>query len=299
MYSRLQLAEKYLSFYLRAANGRGHGIHSPFVYDFVRNVLRDKTAYPAYERIGGLRRTLLRDPGTLRVADLGAGSVSGRSPVRSVAEIARNAAKPPAIGRLLFRLARHYRPSVIVELGTSLGLSAAYLASGARDGHREDLLPAGAREDLPPAAAWKDLRSAVAPGTRRVWTIEGCQAIAGRAVQNMAFLGLSEVEVLSGNFDDVLPPLLDRTGHIDLAFVDGNHRYEPTLRYFEMLFSHAGQSAILVFDDIHWSSEMERAWDRIKADPRVLMTIDLFYFGLVVCRQEFKVKQDFAIRFWK
>jgi predicted O-methyltransferase YrrM len=272
MYSRLRLAEKYLRFYFTAANGSGHGIHSPFVYDLVRSVLMDRTGDPAFAAIEGLRRRLLRDDGVLEVEDMGAGSVVGPGGgsvgglrVRRVADIARHAAKPARLGRLLFRLVKYYRPSVAVELGTSLGLSTAYLAGGAAD--------AG------------------------VWTIEGSAAVAERAAGHLSELGLGRVEVITGNFDVVLEPLVERVGPVELAFVDGNHRYEPTMRYFEILMRHSGLAAMLIFDDIHWSAEMERAWAEIKADPRVMLTIDLFFLGLVVMRDEFKVKQDFTIRF--
>src|SRR5579863_834054 len=133
MYSPLRLAQKYLRYYFTAANGRGHGIHSPFVYDLVSKVLCDKSGDPAFAAIGGLRRRLLGDDGVLEVDDMGAGSVRGSLRARRVAEIARHAAKPPRIGRLLFRLAKYYRPTLVVELGTSLGLSTAYLAAGAAD----------------------------------------------------------------------------------------------------------------------------------------------------------------------
>jgi predicted O-methyltransferase YrrM len=273
MYSRLRLTEKYLRYYLTAANGKGHGVHSPFVYDLVRNVLCDRTHYAPYARIEELRRHLLKDDGGVKVEDMGAGSVwsegsagpSGGPRVRTVASIARHAAKPARMGQLLFRLARYYRPAVVVELGTSVGLSAAYLAAGHPNG--------------------------------KVWTIEGSAALAERAAGHLSGLGLDNVNVVTGNFDAVLRPLMAGTGPADLAFVDGNHRYEPTLRYFDILFNHAGRSAILIFDDIHWSAEMENAWAEIKADPRVMMTIDLFFLGLVVLREEFKVKQDFTIRF--
>jgi predicted O-methyltransferase YrrM len=271
MYSRLRLAEKYLRYYLTAGNGRGHGVHSPFVYDLVRKVFCDRSVDPEWGAIEGLRRRLLKNEGVLEGEDLGAGSVLDASQVRGtprarkVADIARHAAKPARLGRLLFRLARYYRPAVVMELGTSLGLSTAYLAAGALGG--------------------------------RVWTIEGSAAVAERAVGHLAELGLEGVEVVTGNFDVVLAPLLGRTGPVDLAFVDGNHRCEPTLRYFDILMRHSGVSSMLIFDDIHWSAEMERAWAEIKADPRVMMTIDLFFLGLVVRRDEFKVKQDFTIRF--
>lgn len=278
MYSRLRLARKYLSYYLASANRKGHGIHSPFVYDLVIQVLNDTRDYPAYAHVEGLRRKLLRDERKLEIEDLGAGSVTagdshgaavtGREVIshRSVADIARNVAKPKKLGQLLFRIARHYQPRVILELGTSLGLSAAYLASGAEEG-------------------------------AKLLTIEGSAAVAAVAEANFRSMGLENIELVRGGFDDQLPEALDRMGSIDLAFVDGNHRREPTLRYFNWLIAKASPSAMLIFDDIHWSGEMEEAWETIRQDARVLLTIDLFFIGLVFLREEFKVKQDFVIRF--
>jgi predicted O-methyltransferase YrrM len=282
MYSPVRLARKYLHYYFTAANGKGHGVHSPFVFDFITTVLNDRGPYPAWVAIEALRHRLGKDNRLLEIEDMGAGSAwSGTgtpgaagfteagTPAlvdrRSISDIARRAAKPARLGQLLFRVARHYRPGTIVELGTSLGLSTAYLAAGAPDA--------------------------------KIWTIEGSAAIAKTAADNLRGLGLDNVEVSTGNFDDLLDPGLGGIGPIDLAFVDGNHRREPTLRYFDSLIRHCGRSAALIFDDIHWSLEMEQAWESIRKDPRVYLTIDLFFIGFVFLRDEFKVKQDFTIRF--
>lgn len=266
MYSPLRLAGKYLQYYLTAANGKGHGTHSPFVFEFITRVLNDRQTYPAYAPIEELRRTLKNDPSLLEIEDMGAGSVyeAGKKK-RSIASIVRHAAKPPKLGQLLYRVARYYSPSTILELGTSLGLSTAYLAAGA------------------PQA--------------RLWTIEGAPAVADQARANLSRLGATPGIVVTGNFDTVLPALIGQTPPIELAFIDGNHRCEPTLRYFDAIFRHAAPSAALVFDDIHWSAEMEDAWNTIRNDPRIYLTIDLFFIGLVFLRDEFKVKQDFIIRF--
>jgi predicted O-methyltransferase YrrM len=265
MYSRLGLAQKYLWYYLTAANGKGHGIHSPFVFNFVTRILNDRHRYTAYQPIERLRRQLLRDQTPHMVEDRGAGSAfKTATHSRTIASIARNAAKPPRLGQLLYRIARHYHPATILELGTSLGLSTAYLAAGA-------------------------------PGAT-VYTIEGAPSIAAAAERNLQSLQFP-AKVITGSFDDVLPNLLPNIPPIDLAFVDGNHRETPTLRYFDLLLRHISPSAILIFDDIHWSAEMEAAWAAIKADPRVSLTIDVFFLGFVIFRNEFKVKQDFIIRF--
>jgi predicted O-methyltransferase YrrM len=286
MYSPARLAWKYLHYYFTAANGKGHGIHSPFVFDFVVNVLNDGGAYPAWASIEEVRGRLLRDHRLLTIEDMGAGSAHADAGaessemrdaatsetqdadawarMRKVSDIARRAAKPPKLGQLLFRIAQHYEPATVLELGTSLGLSTAYLAMGA------------------PAA--------------RVISIEGSGQVIETAAQNLLTLGLAP-ELVQGNFDEVLEPLLNRIEPVELAFVDGNHRYEPTLRYFQLLMAQMSAPAVLIFDDIHWSADMERAWTAIRADPRVYMTIDLFFIGLVFLRDEFKVKQDFTIRF--
>jgi predicted O-methyltransferase YrrM len=84
---------------------------------------------------------------------------------------------------------------------------------------------------------------------------------------------------------------------IDLAFIDGNHRKEPTLRYFETILPKTHEGSCIVFDDIHWSSEMEEAWELIRKDERVKLSIDLFFIGIVFFRTEFREKQHFSIRY--
>jgi predicted O-methyltransferase YrrM len=280
MYSPVRLTWKYLHYYYTAANGKGHGIHSPFVFDFVTRVLNDRGPYPAWAAIEELRGRLLGDDRMVQIEDMGAGSAYAGGAVegagvpdersgaavrmRKISDIARRAAKPPKLGQLLFRIARHYQPATVLELGTSLGLSTAYLATGA-------------------------------PGAR-VISMEGSGEIIKTAAENLRSVGV-DAELIQGNFDVLLDPLLSRVGPVGLAFVDGNHRYEPTLRYFHSLMAHMSAPAVLIFDDIHWSADMERAWAEIRADLRVYMTIDLFFIGLVFLREEFKVKQDFTIRF--
>ena len=265
MYSKLSLALHYLRYLLTASNGRGHGIHSPFVYDFVEQVLNARDQPAVFARIEAYRESLKRSSDVLTVEDFGAGSVYGDTVERAVSRIARHAAKPPRFGRLLYRMAEHYRCRKILELGTSLGISTAYLAS--------------------------------APGVERVLTIEGAQAIAGRARSGLDAMGLSRVELLVGNFDAVLSQALDRMPGPDLIFIDGNHREEPTLRYFQQCLPAIHEDTIMVFDDIHWSAEMASAWSKIKAHPDVRCTIDLFFIGIVLFRKAFREKQDFVIRF--
>lgn len=238
-------------------------MHSPFVFSLITKVLNDRTTYPEYQTIETLRATLLRDRSVLQIRELGAGSSMGHGNERTVASITRNSAKQVRVAQLLFRIARFYKPRVVVELGTSMGISSAYLKLAN------------------PAAT--------------VISLEGSPEVASKARDNFRVSGC-DVQVVEGNFDDTLPEVLQQ--HIpDLVFIDGNHRQEPTERYFQWLLPRVHNDSILVFDDIHWSKGMESAWQNIRSHPSVRCTVDLFFIGLVFFRKEFREKQDFDVRF--
>jgi predicted O-methyltransferase YrrM len=265
MYSLLQLGAKYIKYYLSASNGKGHGMHSPFVFSFITKVLNDNKDFDAYQSIENMRKALVNDKRKLTIEDFGAGSRVKKSNTRSIGDIACSSLKPKKFGQLLFRIVKYYSPEKIVELGTSLGVTTAYLASAKKGSS--------------------------------VVTMEGAMAVAQVARSNFAKLGLENIELIQGNFDETLPGAIKKNSRIDMAFVDGNHRYEPTIRYFRELLPAMHEHSILVFDDIHWSKEMEQAWDEIKNDAAVTLSLDLFFIGLVFFRKEQKVKQHFVIRF--
>lgn len=240
-------------------------MHSPFVFDFILHVLNNKKNYQPPGSIEVLRRSLLRDRTTIPVLEMGAGSRVGKGKERKVSEIARSALKSRKYGQLLFRLAKHYHCREILELGTSLGVTTAYLATADPDSH--------------------------------VTTIEGSPSIRQKAAEGFRSLGLNNIESAEGNFDEVLKGILESKKMVDLAYIDGNHKKNPTLTYFEEILKKTGDHSILVFDDIHWSREMEEAWEVIKLHPSVQYTIDIFFLGFVFFRKEFKVRQHFSIRF--
>ena len=265
MYSAVQLAFKYISYYLAAANGKGHGVHSPFVFDFITNVKNDKRHFYAYDTVEKVRSSMLYTDQLLTIEDFGAGSTVTKSNRRRVRDIARSALKPKKFGQLMFRMVDHYSANTIVELGTSLGITTSYLASANLKG--------------------------------KVYTFEGAHEVAKVAQHNFAKQQLTNIELIEGNFDDTLPSQLRRIDNVDFAFVDGNHRKEPTLKYFEQLLKKANETSVFIFDDIHWSKGMEDAWEHIKAHAQVTLTIDLFFIGLVFFRKEQKIKQHFSVRF--
>ncbi|HRO45215.1 class I SAM-dependent methyltransferase [Agriterribacter sp.] len=265
MYNKFQLAFKYLQYYGAAANGSGHGVHSPFVFEFITKVLNDKRFFYAYDRVERLRAHVLLNDEKIEVQDYGAGSAVMASRNRKVKDIARWSLKSAKYARLLFRMVNYYQPQTVVELGTALGITTAYLAS--------------------------------ANTSAQVYTLEGAPAIAALARQHFAQLRLSNIHLTVGNFDDTLRTVLAKAGKADFAFIDGNHRMEPTLRYFNWLLPYVQPGSLFVFDDIHWSAEMEAAWRVIRSHPLVTCSIDLFFIGVVFFTPGFKEKQHFSIRF--
>jgi len=196
--------------------------------------------------------------------DLGAGSLHSNNAAKTIKSLAKHSAKPTKYARLLFRLVNHFQPDHVIELGTSLGISSAYMAS--------------------------------ARSQTDVITIEGCPEIAAIAMKNNKELELKNIDQLVGNFDEVLPAILNKLEKVDFVFFDGNHRKKPTLRYFQWCTQKAHENSVFIMDDIYWSEEMKEAWEEIKNDNRVTVTIDLFFMGIVFFRKE-QVKQHFMIKF--
>ncbi len=241
-----------------------HGVHSPFVYDLIAQVLRPSDVLPAYAAIEQARADLLDSDQTIRVNDLGAGSRVHDQALRRVSEVARTALKPPRQAQLLYRLARYMDAGSVLELGTSFGITTLYLSSGAEDGE--------------------------------VHTIEGCPQTYRIAQHQFERFDRANIHAHLGSFRATLPELLPRMEPPDLVFIDGHHAEGPTLEYFELCLHHANNDTVLVLDDIHWSRGMEAAWSAIKSHPRVTVTIDLYNLGLVFLRSE-QAKEHFRLRY--
>ncbi len=265
MYSAFQLAKKYLKYYISAGNGKGHGTHSPFVYDFITHVLNDKKNYDCYNTIEVLRNNLLNNHSLIEVEDFGAGSAVIPFKKRKISAIAKSAVKNKKFAKLLFRIAKYYEPQTIVELGTCFGITTSYLACANKNAN--------------------------------VYSFEGSKEISRIAIDNFNTLHLQNIQLIEGNFDTTLMNTIKNISVVDLAFIDGNHKQKPTLAYFSALLQKSTNESVFIFDDIHWSIEMEKAWKEIQAHEAVTLTIDLFFIGIVFFNHDFKVKQHFTIRF--
>ncbi len=256
----LQLAVDYLKH--RFTSKTRHGVHSPFAYQLVDKVIYDFHAKPDYSKIEELRAELLQDERIITITDLGAGSHLNNNKQKQVRTLAKNALKPARLGQLIHRLAANANPDNIIELGTCLGITTAYLATAAPNA--------------------------------QVISIEGCPETAAIAEENLSKLGIKNTGLLVGNFDQILPGVIDMLPKLDFVFVDGNHRKQATLDYFKWCLPKLGDNSIMIFDDIYWSRGMKEAWEEIKAHPQVTVTIDLFWIGLVFVRKG-QAREDFKI----
>ena len=250
---------KYLKYHLKA--GTVHDIHSPFVYDLLNNVIKDKTPFYGFDLLESIRSKHQLDRKIINITDLGTGKKERKE---RICDIVNRAVKPKKYSHLLFRLANHFQSENILEFGTSLGLTTLYLSLPRKDS--------------------------------KVITLEGSPEISEIARENFSRLKRNNIELLTGEFDKVLPLALQKLPRLDLVYFDGNHKKEPTLSYFEKCLNHATENSLFIFDDIHWSQEMNDAWNIIKDNPSVTLTIDLFQLGLVFFRKGI-IKQHFTLRF--
>lgn len=257
----------YIRHFFCAWNTTGEGIHSPYLFELVRFVLRDENAYYCFADIERRRELLLACQDVLDVTDFGsAGSPEGKQVQRRVCDIAKTHLERPKIGQLLFRLvnfiAQHEkRPLEILELGTSLGVTTAYLAS------------AGSRH--------------------RVMTLEGSEAVLRVAQGVWRALRLENIEWQQGNIDDTLYNCAREK--LDLAYVDANHTFEATMRYVRFLLPRMNEKGVIVIDDIHHSEQMEQAWAALKDDARVTTSMDLYHIGLLFVDPHY-LKRHYRIR---
>ena len=259
--SKLRQASRYISYAAKAKTE--HSVHSPFLYYFITEVIYGATDRTVTKPIETVRKKWLLSSQNVQVTDYGAGSQQLKSNERPIAKMAKYAVKSRKYSELLYRITQRLEPKNVLELGTSLGITASYMGMGSPEG--------------------------------TIHTVEGCPNIAELAKETLNTVETNNVKIHVGKFEDKVPQLLENY-RPELVFFDGNHRYEPTLEYFNWALPFHTEDSIFIFDDIHWSTEMNRAWKSIKKHPEVSLTIDLFALGLVFFKKDI-ARQHLTIRY--
>lgn len=250
---------QFIKFLLKSKNQ--HGVHSPFIFDFLTKCCYDRVRYNEYDLLDQFRKDLINNHSTIAITDFGAGSKILSTETRKISGIAKTAGITAHRSKLLFRIANYYKPVKILELGTSLGLGTSALHLGNPES--------------------------------KIITIEGCQETAQIAKNQFQNYQMENIDLRINNFKEELKTFKNQK--FDLIYIDGNHRKNSTLNYFDTLINTVHNNSIIILDDIHWSEGMTEAWDTIKRHKKVTVSIDSFFWGIIFFRKE-QVKQHFTIR---
>lgn len=235
---------------LTAWNTGGEGVHSPSLFYIIRMLVYDRNPYYCFSAIEKRREAMLRAPKLIHFTDFG----TGQSGQRLVCDIAKNELESPQIAQMLFRLvvylnSNRKEPLHILELGTSLGLTTAYLK--------------------------------LANPQNEVVTLEGCHDVAQMAQLNWSKLGIEDIRCVEGNIDVTLPDtLFTHSARVwDVVYIDANHTQEATLRYYEMIQPNLHPKSIVIIDDIYHSPDMEQAWLTLCQRSEVTSSLDFYRCG--------------------
>jgi len=251
---------KYIFHFFSARNTWGFGVHSPFLFQFTRFVLLEKNSYYAFRSIEKLRGNLEKDSRVLDIEDFG----TGTDRRETVSVIAKNSLKSPKHAQLLYRMVHYFKAHNVLELGTSLGVTTSYLASSSTG--------------------------------INCLSLEGSPQIAQIARENINNLGIKNVEIIIGDIDTTLSEALSKIDKLDFVFFDANHQFQAVINYFEQCLDKIHNDTVMVFDDIHWSDDMEGAWREIKKHNEVKSTIDLFQLGIVFFNSDLH-KKHYKMRY--
>lgn len=240
-------------------------LHSPFVFRLYQTCIARQHSPKELEGIYTLWKNIVANKTTIKQNDLGTGKTENKSSQKTISYFAKNYAKPKRIAQIIYRIVQKYNYTNCIELGTSLGFSSMHIAKA-----------------LNKNASFT--------------TIEGCNETAQLAQSHFNQLNLpANIKLEVGDFNDVLPELLKTYNKVDFAFIDGNHTYEATMHYFNLLLKKKHENTLFIFDDIYWSKGMTKAWNEIKSHEDVTVTVDLFFIGLVYFKIDQR-KQHFKLR---
>jgi len=253
--------KSYLQFLWHSKNE--HAVHSPFVFNFLTKCFYDKKSKPEYVILRAYRKSLLANKNTIEVADFGSGSKVFKSNIRVISKVANAAGISRKRAELLFRITNYFQPDCILEIGTSLGLATSALSLG-------------------------NLKA-------KITTLEGCPNTMAIAKSQLQLFHLDNVNPVVTEFSSYLDDLRLSTFDFKLIYFDGNHSKKATLEYFDLLLPTITNETVWIFDDIHWSPDMKKAWEIIKNHPKITVSIDTFQWGLVFFRRE-QPKEHFVIR---
>ncbi|MBI9052235.1 MAG: class I SAM-dependent methyltransferase [Bacteroidales bacterium] len=263
MISQFIYALKFIQYKLTSKHKKGHGIHSPFMFFLITKVLRKNIINDDLKAVLNAHKKIKKSKQKINYKEIGAGSKYKQQTSQKVSSIVRRSSITPKYGKLIYNLTCYFNPKNILELGSSVGISSMYISQADRKAN--------------------------------FISIDGVYEKQQIAEKKSKELNQS-TKFICGDFDEILETTLTKFDQLDLVFFDGNHKKESTINYFNSCLNKIHNNTVFIFDDIHWSSEMEGAWDYIKNHKKVKVSVDLFRMGLIFFKQELSYEQ-FVIKF--
>jgi len=235
----------YLSYWLKKEDQFSQ--QSPLVFELYSKLIlflkENRKGNPEIERF---RQNLLKDLTPIDVLDLGAGSKKVPEPFRPVAKITRHSTSGIKFAQLYQYFCGLTPAENVLELGTCMGISTRYLA-------------------------YKTVG--------QLYTFEGSEEIQKIAQRSPS---PPKTKFILGPISKMLPSVIESIPSVDFALIDANHTYEGTLLAFNLMLPKTHSGTIIAVGDIHWTADMEMAWDKIKAHPSVRLTLDFFECGIIL-----------------
>jgi hypothetical protein len=180
---------QFIKFYFKAKTL--YNIHSPYLFQLLNKIIDVDKLYYAYKPIEEQRTAYNYDNTPLIINDQGAGSSSSNLN-HSVASISKSASSNQKKCRLLYNIVDYYKPKVILELGTNLGIASCYLQIGNK--------------------------------SAQVYTVEADQGLFERSVATFKKLQLP-INAYQSLFSEFFSRHSDIVKDAELIYIDGNHTY--------------------------------------------------------------------------
>ena len=256
---------EFFKYYLRSDTI--YNIHPPLVYGLATALYQTKPDKQQFACIEKIRTNISNTNNFIKLEDHGAGSSVMKDNVYiNHKKIIKTAVSSPKKCEILYKITQYFKPAKFLELGTSLGIATMYF-----------------QKAVPEA---------------EILSIEADPTIAGIALSNFEKCNLKSIKLIQNKIDDILATTLAQNEDISMVYIDANHTYEATIRYFNILISCLKEDLVIVFDDIYWSPGMKQAWEEIKNHSKVDITVDLYQIGICILKKGVS-KQNFSlIHYW-
>ena len=248
-----------LNFLLKSSNQ--HGIHSPFVYDLITKCFYDKTSFSAYDNLKVLRNELIHNQDLVKIKHYSEASKVFQSNHQKISTIVKCEGSSYKKQKQLYRITNYFKPKNVLELGTSVGLGSAAMA--------------------------------IASNNSIIKTVEVNKNISDIAKKVFKSYQLKNIQIDTSSFKDFFKK--SNYENLDLVYLDGTCDKESTIENFNSLLKHSHNESVFIINNIYWSKEMTEAWNIIKKQKEITVSIDTFYWGFLFFRKE-QPKQHFTIR---